>query len=72
MSTVLGIEATHGLHIFVSDFRSPLAAERVTKLTVLDIVPIGDAFFQTTTAFALDFRGWSFVAAPYDLSERRR
>ena len=55
MSTVLGKEATPGLHILVTDLRSPLAAERVTKLAVLDIVPTGDAYSQATMAFALDF-----------------
>jgi hypothetical protein len=72
VSIVLGREATPGLLFSVTDLRSPLAAERVTNLAILDIVPTGDAFSQVTMAFALDFRVWSFLVAPYELPERRQ
>ena len=42
----------------------------VTRLTVLDIVPTGDAFRLADKEFALDFWVWSFLAAPAPVPER--
>ncbi len=44
--------------------------EAVGKLAVLDIVPTGEAFRRADDAFALDYRVWSFLAAPHPVPER--
>ncbi|MDT5057412.1 MAG: haloacetate dehalogenase [Mycobacterium sp.] len=41
----------------------------ITALSVLDIVPTGEAFARADAQFALDFWVWSFLAAPSPIPE---
>jgi haloacetate dehalogenase len=42
----------------------------VSRLTVLDIIPTGDAFGRADMAFSLGFWIWTFLAAPEPVPER--
>jgi haloacetate dehalogenase len=42
----------------------------VLKLTVLDIIPTGEAFRRADMAFGLGYWHWFFLAQPYPLPER--
>jgi haloacetate dehalogenase len=44
--------------------------ERVTALSVLDILPTYEHFDRTDMAFAMGYWHWFFLAQPYDLPER--
>lgn len=44
--------------------------ERVTKLTVLDVVPTIEALNRADMAFAMGYYHWFFLAQPHDLPER--
>jgi haloacetate dehalogenase len=44
--------------------------DAVTRLTVLDIVPTGEAFRRADMAFSLGFWVWSFLAAPEPVPEQ--
>ncbi|KAB1931725.1 alpha/beta hydrolase [Micromonospora sp. ALFpr18c] len=42
----------------------------VTRLAVLDVVPIGDVYNRADKAFSLSYWVWSFLAAPAPVPER--
>jgi haloacetate dehalogenase len=44
--------------------------ERVTALSVLDILPTHEHFHRTDMAFAMGYWHWFFLAQPFDLPER--
>lgn len=44
--------------------------ERITKLAVLDAVPIGEAFARCDARFAMEWWHWFFFAQPAPLAER--
>jgi haloacetate dehalogenase len=44
--------------------------ERITALSVLDIIPTSEHFRRTDMAFAMGYWHWFFLAQPYDLPER--
>ena len=44
--------------------------QTVTTLSVLDVVPTGDAFGRADMEFSLGFWVWSFLAAPHPVPER--
>ncbi|MFY1620603.1 alpha/beta fold hydrolase [Micromonospora sp. WMMD736] len=46
------------------------APDVVTRLAVLDVVPIGDVYDRADRAFSLSYWVWSFLAAPEPVPER--
>jgi haloacetate dehalogenase len=46
------------------------APDVVTRLAVLDVVPIGDVYDRADKAFSLSYWVWSFLAAPTPVPER--
>ncbi|MFC0032580.1 alpha/beta fold hydrolase [Micromonospora chaiyaphumensis] len=42
----------------------------VTRLTVMDVVPVGDVYNRADKAFSLSYWVWSFLAAPAPVPER--
>ncbi|MEU7927847.1 alpha/beta hydrolase [Micromonospora sp. NPDC049801] len=46
------------------------APDVVTRLAVLDVVPIGDVYDRADKAFSLSYWVWSFLAAPEPVPER--
>jgi pimeloyl-ACP methyl ester carboxylesterase len=46
------------------------APDLVTRLAVMDVVPIGDVYDRADKAFSLSYWVWSFLAAPAPVPER--